>query len=247
MPTLNHALLLETPKALGATKATIQGMRSNMTEMGNQQPTLVELGWLAGLIDGEGYIGICRNNDYRNKVAYVGYIPMMHVCNTDEAIILKARDIMRKMGLNPYIRAAKTYNKKSKDNYRVQVKHMNKLINLLSPILPYLTGHNQERAKLVVEFCESRLDQKALSVRESKRINNNHHSATFKPKPYTERQLAIIEQVGKLTARGGSETTRMAARLKSEIRKIKAVRKVLSFGQPSRAEGIVHLSTKVGR
>jgi hypothetical protein len=245
MPTLNCTSLLETPKALGATKATIQEMNLEEGKMGNQQATLAEIAWLAGFVDGDGYIGLTKNSchDKKTKRFNTSVTAMLHISNCDEEIILKARDVMRKLGLNPYIRMYKEGKRSRKrDHYRVQVKHMRKMIKLLTPLIPYMTGNKKQRAELVLEFCESRLNQKPVPL---PKIDNGGRANSGTCKPFTVRQLEILEECGKLSARGASSTARTAARKKSEIQRIKAIRKVCGFGQPSRAEDTVRLYAKV--
>ena len=59
--------LLETPKAQGASSATILEDEVK-TEMGNQQVTREEIGWIAGFIDGEGYLGIYMYRNHSGRV-----------------------------------------------------------------------------------------------------------------------------------------------------------------------------------
>jgi len=237
MPTINHTSLLETPKDLATTKVTMQGMSPKEDKMDNQQATLAEIAWLAGFIDGDGYIGIVKNNNYKTQRIDNGATAMMHISNCDEKIILKARDIMRKLGLNPYIRSYNAKKRGNRDHYRVQVKHMRKMIKLLTPLLPYLSGDKQKRAELVLEFCESRLNQEPSPM---PKIDGAGRLNSGTCKPLTYRQLEILDECGRLSARGASSTARMAARKKSEIRLERAVHHYLN-GQPSRAEDTVRL------
>ena len=82
----------------------------------NQQASPQELGWLAGMIDGDGYIGLrgCKNHGYD------WFRPEIMVVNTDPAIIKKTQRIMRKLGVNPYIRTGHNKNKNAKMHYSVQ-------------------------------------------------------------------------------------------------------------------------------
>jgi len=190
----------------------MKGMNSKMNEMDNQQLTLVELGWLAGIIDGEGYIGVLKQHDKKCQRIDNTVTVQLHISNCDEAIVLKARDIMRKMGLNPYVRFYKTKKRRSRDHYRLQVKHMAKMVKLLDPLIPYLTGNTKRRAEIVLEFCRLRREQKPEQlpkVKNGGRLNSGTH------KPLTRRMLDLIIECGKLSARGSSETTRMALHLKS--------------------------------
>lgn len=178
--------------------------------MDNQQATLSDLGWLAGIIDGEGYLGLRKQWVRRNSHPNIG--PELHICNTDEAIVLKAARIMRELGVNAYVRGTKAKGVK-KDVFKVQVKHFAKTIRLLTPLLPYLTGNKQERATLIIRFCELRTQNQGVR---NPNIGDGRRGAG-RIKPYTDEEWAIYEQVGPLTRRGASEATREVRRLKSEV------------------------------
>lgn len=56
------------------------------------RPTEVELAWLAGIVDGEGTIGIHRTNVKSQKHPYLR--PHFQIANTDLRILEKARSIV---------------------------------------------------------------------------------------------------------------------------------------------------------
>ena len=180
--------------------------------MGNQQITREEIGWLAGIIDGEGYLGMSTTYDKRRSQPNPNIVICLHVSNTDEEIVLKSQGILRKLGVNPYIRATKANAQIKKDQYRVQIKHMAKLKKILLPLLPHLTGNKQERARLVLEFIELRKQDKYVWV-----APNNDSNRSGPIKPYTDRELEIFKLCSSLQKRGISETQRGAQRQTSEI------------------------------
>jgi ribosomal protein L32 len=166
--------------------------------MDNQQATLVELGWLAGIIDGEGYLGI----QIEKNTHFV--TPSMHICNTDEKIILRAKDILEKLGVTTYCRVQnKTYVPNHKVVYKIQVKRHSSMVKILENVGEFLTGNKYQRGKLLLEFCKSRLEK---------------HS-NGKSNPYSKRELEIIEEVIPLQRKGASETIRKIQLEKSEILK----------------------------
>lgn len=168
--------------------------------MGNQQATLVELGWLAGIIDGEGYLGI----QVDKKAGYV--TPSIAVCNTDEQIVLKTKQILDKLEAVTYCRVENgLHNPKAKVAYRVQTKHQGSLIRILEAIGNLLTGNKFERGKLLLEFCQSRKE-------------NFVHGSHIKSQ-YTEKELELIEKMLPLQRKGASETIRRMQLQKSEILK----------------------------
>jgi hypothetical protein len=198
--------MLEHPKAQGASYATIL-VDEEKSEMDNQQVTQLEIGWLAGFVDGEGYIGI---GEYKTRRRHPSYSCALQISNTDEAMILKAQAIIQKMGVNPYIRTHGhgVRNKpKSKIVWVLVVHRMNKLIPVLELINPHLTGSKQERGELVLEYCRSRMKNW---------VPGSHHNIT------TEREAQIIESCIAKQKRGTSETTRKAQLENSELNRQKS-------------------------
>ena len=79
--------------------------------MGNQQATDAELGWLAGIIDGEGWLGVSLETEHwyrEGKNTRQQSIKVeIKVVNCDPEIVVKTAQIMQKLGVNPYIRQPK--------------------------------------------------------------------------------------------------------------------------------------------
>ena len=204
---LKPCYMLETPKAQGATYAKILEDETTV-EMGNQQATQIELGWLAGIIDGEGYIGI---QSYKTRIGHPSYSTEVSISNTDEKIILKAQDIMVKIGVVPYINSSmyKTVNKPThKAVWKLVVHRMNKNIRLLTASGQYLTGLKKERGELVLEFCKSRL--------------SHYTPGSHKGNILTVREIEIIETCIAKQKRGASETIRKAQLENSELKRQKS-------------------------
>lgn len=181
--------------------------------MDNQQVTLAELGWLAGIIDGEGYIGLRPMHDNRKGPEYVVYGPELHISNTDEAIILKAADICRRLGSNAYIRHSPMNGRVKKDQYRLQTRRMTQTLLILKPVLPYMTGGKQRRGELIVRFIELRLSNEGIR---NPNIGNGKRGAG-RIKPLTPEEQAIYNEVAPMSHRGTSEAIREARRQTSAI------------------------------
>jgi len=172
MLTLNGTNCGKPLKPVGTNK----GKNPQDATMGNPQaPDLANIGWFAGIIDGEGYLGLRLNRDYRG---YDYVRPEMHICNTDEAIILKVRDIMRQhCQVEAYLRLEKIGKKRNKKQiYRLQTRDMHKMKRILDVVFPYLTGNKAQRAGYILEFCNSRI--KGFSP--------------GKRHPYTSRELELL-------------------------------------------------------
>ena len=180
---------------------TNEGKNPQDVTMGNPQaPDLANIGWLAGIIDGEGYLGLRLHKDYRG---YDYVRPEMHICNTDEQIILKARDILlQHCQVNAYVRLQKIgKGSKQKQVYRLQTRDMHKMKRILDVVHPYLTGNKLERTTYILEFCNSRIQGFSPGKRH----------------PYTKRELELLEKCQPLMRRGASETIRSADRKRSQI------------------------------
>ena len=117
-------------------------------------PTLDELGWLAGIVDGEGTIGLYRQHkgvNYRFAVTLI--IP-----STDPAIILKARRILWEIVEDDTVRVmnVKARLAHHKPQWRINVTTRLGLYKVLDAILPYLSG-KAPKAELVKQWCQQRL------------------------------------------------------------------------------------------
>ncbi len=198
---LKPCYMLEHPKAPSATYAKISGDETDV-EMGNQQVTQIEIGWLAGFIDGEGYIGI---QGYKTRNRHASYKCALQVSNTDEAMILKAQKIIQKVGTNPYIRTH-GYGVRNQIHRKIVlvlvVAKMSRLIPVLELVVPYLTGLKKERGELVLEYCRSRMKTW---------VPGSHYNTM------TEREARIIDLCIAKQKRGTSETTRKAQLERSKL------------------------------
>ena len=197
--------MLETPKTQGATDAKILEDEA-MAEMGKQQVTQIEIGWLAGMIDGEGYLGF---QAYKTRNNHRSVSVELSITNTDEQMILRLQNILQRIGVNPYINNS-TYKIKHKPTHKnvwkIVLHRMNKVLKVLEIVNPYLTGQKQERGKLVLEYCQSRLVNY---------IPGSHHNIM------TKREARIVELCIAKQKRGTSETIRKAQLENSELQRQK--------------------------
>ena len=158
--------------------------------MDNQQVTREEIGWLAGIWDGEGTISVRRNNA-------IGQIsPRMHIVNTNMLIIEKVVEILGNLDIRFYIaeKGQGGFEGSNRQCYIIGVQTMlyaDKLINIL---YPYLIG-KRVQAKLLKSFLSSRLNRKVVEGRNCK---------------YNDMELESIEKLylSNGNQRGSSETIR---------------------------------------
>ena len=94
------------------------------------------IGWLAGIIDGEGHISISPNGGSQHCI-------FLGITNTDKSIIDKVSEITG----HGYIKRKRT-NEKWKDTYQWIVT-ANQAYLILNMVLPYLVG-KRERAELAI-------------------------------------------------------------------------------------------------
>jgi hypothetical protein len=103
--------------------------------------------YLAGLIDGEGYLGIQKNP----KESYVGgyaHVGVIKICMTDEVIIRWLKD---SFGGNFYEREGKDGRKNS---YEWCIRHGKNITPFLSKIYPYLKVKKQQ-AEVLKKFLKT--------------------------------------------------------------------------------------------
>ncbi len=181
--------------------------------MGNQQATDAELGWLAGIIDGEGWLGMSVESEHN-------YRPTHHtrqhsikveikVTNCDPEIVVKTAQIMQKLGVNPYIRQPATVLKVNhKVHYEASIKRMAPVKRVLEAVLPYLVGSKLERAGLILQFIQLRTDNPGVA-NPAYADNARGRRGPRTIKPYSERELELVDQCRALQSRkGASEATR---------------------------------------
>lgn len=125
--------------------------------MGNQQATDLEIGWLAGIYDGEGYIGFTRQN--AKKVRSIR--PDIQLVNCDPDVILKTRTILNMIGINPYIRerihSKQGVEAKWSRNYILSMSKFSDVKKFIDTIGHLLTGEKKKRAGLMIQLVNSRI------------------------------------------------------------------------------------------
>jgi len=118
------------------------------------RPTEVELAWLAGIVDGEGTVGISRTNNKTQAHPYLR--PHFQVVNTDMRIIDKTAQIIRDIvGKRVSVVVSNKGGKGCKRGYRIKVSTQWELLLLLPTLMPHLVA-KREQAELAIEFCKRR-------------------------------------------------------------------------------------------
>jgi hypothetical protein len=134
------------------------------------QATEAELGWFAGMLEGEGCITFFKQ---RRKNGKFDIITGVQITNTDINIINKLVEILRKCNLSWYIRNKKVYSKNHSQCYYIETRQQEMLKRSLELFIPYMNGNKKSKASIVLDF---------LIKRNGKRGNN----------PYTKDELTNI-------------------------------------------------------
>jgi len=148
--------------------------------MDNQQErSAFELGWLIGIIDGEGSFWMSKGISSNGQYQY--YQPVFEIVNTNFEIISKIRCLFHQYSIPYYIGDGKR-NSFSKPFKRIEVKGVKRLYYFFSKLMPYFECRKAQ-ASLLNEFVQSRV----------------HKSARDK---YTERECVIYQELKDLNHRG---------------------------------------------
>jgi hypothetical protein len=153
--------------------------------MGNQQATEAEIGWLAGIVDGEGHIGLSKQNTKKCR----NVRPDMQIVNTDPDLIKKVVEVLRKVGVNPYVRE-RTHDRKTwANNLIVTVGRFAGMDRVFLAIRPHLTGAKAAKAELIHELIKRRI----------KKGRFEHYDAI---------ELGIVDEWDRRFGKGAPTTTR---------------------------------------
>lgn len=116
-----------------------------------EQNDLIELSWLAGIIDGEGSIYLI------NKT----YQPVIMIGNYNKRIIAKIYNIIKSNNIKQnkiFIEKSTPKRILKKPFYRICITGINNIYQVLNLITPYLVG-KREQADILKKYCEYRMEK----------------------------------------------------------------------------------------
>jgi hypothetical protein len=150
--------------------------------MGNQQVTEARIGWLAGIVDGEGSLLFGGSN----KKGHQRYTPILTICNTDPGMILEITKIYESLGVSFYV----FHRSQNEDQqhfgkklmHGINVNRLSSLDVLLPILIPNLIT-KRDKAVLILQFIKKRLPK---NRRENKGLTNQDCL-------YTEDELALVD------------------------------------------------------
>ena len=160
---------------LGVQRLELARMKDILISWDVESISDVEKAYLAGILDGEGSIGISRYQHPQSKVPH--YVTYFSIANTSEELMEWLEEkIFKKISIKRKIKPRKSgFGKKPCYQITIGTK---KVYLLLKTILPYLVI-KKKRAEKVIEFAEQRF---------------------LKPRkvPYSERELELYEECRRL-------------------------------------------------
>jgi hypothetical protein len=117
--------------------------------MDNQQERLsdFDLGWLIGIIDGEGSFWLARSPS--------GYLPVFEIVNTNFDIIAQIELCLKKLGISYHIYIP-TRNSRQKPYKKLEVKGIERLKKFFDKLAKYFKCRF-DQADLLRQFVEHRL------------------------------------------------------------------------------------------
>ena len=120
-----------------------------------QERSISNRSWLAGIIEGEGSFMLIKNLTFPGR--HIAYRPHISVTNSNAVLIQEYRRALAEEGLPYYIdkpRLVGPYNKRPQVHVVIKgIKRVKRAIDLL---LPYFRGRIGE-AQILLEFCRYRL------------------------------------------------------------------------------------------
>ena len=113
-----------------------------------------DLGWLAGIIDGEGTITLSEVHKYDRK--RIGFSVNVCISNTDPKIIHHSVSLIREMGIEPGLQDLKRSSSSGhKDAYQIRITNYFDVEIYLRRIKKYLVG-KQQQAFWMLEYIKQR-------------------------------------------------------------------------------------------
>lgn len=119
--------------------------------MENQQERLRDIGWLCGIIDGEGTVTMTF---HARKGKQPLIRPVITIINTDIQIINKIIEILKLLEI-PFWVNEKEATEKWKKRYRIEVSGIRRVMKFLPILIENLVGKKEE-AILLQEWCSKR-------------------------------------------------------------------------------------------
>lgn len=129
------------------------GDNSQDVTIDNQQERLFfDIGYILGIIDGEG----CCQFGY--KYYYKGckvFSPKITIFNSNPSIIEKTKKCLDRLGVSYYCFAVKAHGREVWPGWRVEIAGIGRVEKITNLLLPFPSG-KQDRLRILNEFCHYR-------------------------------------------------------------------------------------------
>lgn len=172
--------------------------------MDNQQVTQADLGWLGGIIDGEGSIAV----RWGRKINQ--FSPRLQIYNTNPIIIQRCCNILDSIGVayNVRERGEGGFEGSKKQCWVILTERLGAAALAMNHLLPHIYG-KRAQAILLKRFLDSRLSRLSKVKRNS-------------DAPYSKEEMETLADIYQLNGdqRGTSETIRATIREKFPVEDI---------------------------
>lgn len=135
--------------------------------------TQAELGWFAGLLEGEGCITFFKQRRSRGGE---DIICGLQITNCDLLIINKLVEILKGNNLSWYIREKKTYKKQHSPSYYIECRQQEMIKKSLDLFIPFMFGTKKAKAILVLDYLNKRIERSKVTGKYNLRYNEDDFS-----------------------------------------------------------------------
>lgn len=152
--------------------------------MNEAQQELIDIGWIAGIIDGEGHLGIAKRYHY--------YVTHIGINNTTKDTIDRVISIYKKWGVGHCV-VARSRGGNRRDDWEVVVESMPRVLRLIEVVGKHLVG-KRLHVEIILKFIESRqkLPRWSTSIGSTDRA-------------FSEYELSLVKQIRALNYRGAPQ------------------------------------------
>lgn len=125
--------------------------------MDNQQERLNDLAWLTGAWEADGSFQLNKNNLRRQKSHQLA--PSAGFTNTDLEFITEVIRILKESGIAYHQVTRVQTGLGSKVISQIRVIGIKRVHRFLTMLIPYMKSEKRYEAKLILEFCQLRLER----------------------------------------------------------------------------------------
>lgn len=149
----------------------------------NQQPRPEEIGWLAGMIDGEGSIGAYL----RQGVKTPHYKPTVQISGTHKGGLEYLHDLLNRLEIGHHIVWHQRKSDKHRPCWNVTVVGMKRIPVLLNTVIPYMKIKHEQANWLMewIQLRQARPMQSQISNEERALVELIKFANSGRPNDYT--------------------------------------------------------------